>query len=94
MGVVNTLASRSEHLRVRHELGLLARQVGGEVCREVSGSEKTKPSCVLTSGLEALGNFFLPLAASVSPSSGAYAAMYRRAATWESVPASVMTASP
>jgi hypothetical protein len=23
--------SRSEHLRVRHELGLLARQVGGEV---------------------------------------------------------------
>jgi len=25
---------------VRHELGLLARQVGGEVCREVGGIEK------------------------------------------------------
>src|SRR5260221_5823162 len=32
--------SRSERLRVRHELGLLARQVGGEVCREVGGIEK------------------------------------------------------
>jgi hypothetical protein len=30
MGVVNTLA-RSEHLSVRYEVGLLARQVCGEV---------------------------------------------------------------
>ena len=32
--------SRSEHLRVRHELGLFGRQVGGEVGREVGGIEE------------------------------------------------------
>src|ERR1700731_3321964 len=92
MGVVNTLAAVSICACAMNSACSRGRSAA-KSAGKFAGSRNTKPSGVLINGLEALGNF-LPLAASVSPSSGACAAMYTRAATWESVPASVMTAPP
>src|ERR1700756_934459 len=73
IGVVNTLAAVSVWACAMNSASSRGRSAA-KSAGKLAGSRKTKPSGVLTNGLEELGNF-LPLAASVSPSSGACAAM-------------------
>jgi hypothetical protein len=47
---------------VRHELGLLARQVGGEVCREVGGIEKDETVRCLDQRVGGVGELLLSAA--------------------------------
>jgi hypothetical protein len=71
-GVVNL--SGGEYLGVRHEVSLRGGQISFEILGKFARSRITKPSGVLTNDRILLGNVF-PLHASVSPTSGAWAAI-------------------